>query len=226
MAEPPRIVRSADPAAEGGRLLAEALSGLAGAHATPRLAVPGGSAARALAVARDRLGRVWQRVRLTWVDERCVPFAHPESNRGSAYRAGILADAEPPASELPLFLDGETGVEAVARVEAALDAELEGAIDVLLLGMGEDGHVASLFPGHPLPPGARVAHVAHSPKPPPERITLTRTLLGRARTSVLVAAGEAKRGALERLRAGDPTLPAHGLPGLTVVTDLDLGAGS
>ncbi|NNL66442.1 MAG: 6-phosphogluconolactonase, partial [Myxococcales bacterium] len=92
---------------------------------------------------------------------------------------------------------------------------------------GEDGHVASLFPGRAVPRGASVAFVADSPKPPAERVTLTRALLESARTSVLVAAGEAKRAALERLLTGDPELPAQGLPGLVVVTDLELeGAGS
>ena len=64
------------------------------------------------------------------------------------------------------------------------------------------------------------------PKPPPERITLTRPVLATARHTVLLATGLCKRSALERLRAGDPSLPAHGLPGLTVVTELDLGPDS
>ena len=55
----------------------------------------------------------------------------------------------------------------------------------------------------------------------PQRITLTRSMLDTARSAILVAAGEAKRAAVERLLAGDPALPAQGLPGLTVVTDLD-----
>ncbi len=188
-----------------------------------RLAIPGGSALAALHGTRARLGAAWRRVRLTWVDERCVPFASPESNRGSAYRAGILDAAQPPEAELPLHLDGESGAQAVARVEAALVARFENALDVVLLGLGEDGHVASLFPGAPAPAGARVAYLGASPKPPPRRVTLTRSILETVRASVVVATGEAKRDALERLLAGDPTLPAHGLPGLVLVTDLALG---
>ena len=106
-------------------------------------------------------------------------------------------------------------------MESALTEIFDGAVDVLLLGMGEDGHVASLFPGWSAPPGARVAFVAASPKPPPRRVTLTRSMLVNARCAILVATGEAKRSALDRLLAGDPALPAQGLPGLTVVTDLD-----
>jgi 6-phosphogluconolactonase len=223
MAERPRVCSSPDPVAEGGRLLAEALRALEPTQGSPRLAVPGGSAARALGPARAQLGAAWHCVRLTWVDERCVPFANPESNRGSAYRAGILDPAHPPASELSLFLDGESGAQAVARVDSALDAGFDGGLDVLLLGMGEDGHVASLFPGQVTPAGARVAFVEAGAKPPPRRITLTRATLESARTTVLFAVGEAKRAVLGRLVAGDPALPAHGLPGLVVVTDLELG---
>jgi 6-phosphogluconolactonase len=219
VAEAVRIVRSDAPAIAASELLVEAISGLPKA---PRLAIPGGSAAAAIGPARERLGRAWADVCLTWVDERCVPFSDAGSNRGSAYRTGALDAGWPPALELPLFRDGETGDQAVARVECALDAAFDGALDVLLLGMGEDGHVASLFPGRQ-PHGGRVCHVTASPKPPPERITLTRSFLGTACAAVLVAAGEPKRAALTRLVRGDPSLPAHGLRALTLVTDLDLG---
>ena len=67
-----------------------------------------------------------------------------------------------------------------------------------------------------------VAHVADSPKPPADRVTLTRRALDTARFVILVAIGESKRDALKRLVSGDETLPAHGLKGLVVVTDLEL----
>ena len=222
MDEAPRVLRAADPVAAAGSRLADAVLAADRAGGAARLAIPGGSALPALGVARTQLGTIWPRLCLTWVDERCVPVAHAESNRGAAYRAGWLGARRAPGQELPLFLDGERGEDAVARVEAGLAEIFDGALDVLLLGMGEDGHVASLFPGWSAPPGARVALVASSPKPPPERITLTRPILDTARCTIVLAVGEGKRPALERLLAGDPTLPAHGLPGLTVVTDLDL----
>jgi 6-phosphogluconolactonase/glucosamine-6-phosphate isomerase/deaminase len=65
-------------------------------------------------------------------------------------------------------------------------------------------------------------HVPDSPKPPADRITLTRRALETAKTSLLVAIGEPKREALTRLIGGDASLPAWGLPGLVIVTDLDL----
>jgi 6-phosphogluconolactonase len=220
--EAPRLVRATDPLEVAAGLLADAVGELDRVRGAARLAIPGGSVLAALGPARKRLGKAWARVLLTWVDERCVPFAHAESNRGAAYRAGYLDASHAPARELPLFLDGERGEDAVARVESGLTEIFDGALDVLLLGMGEDGHVASLFPGWSAPAGARAAFVASSSKPPPRRVTLTRSMLATARCSILVAAGEPKRAALVQLLGGDPGLPAQGLPDLTVVTDLDL----
>lgn len=226
MADRVSWIRDPDPAARAGELIARHLLEIAGEREHPRLAIPGGSALAALSTARR--DAPWDRVYLTWVDERCVALDSADSNRGDADRAGLLANPAP-ARSLPLFLDHEQGNEAVARVESELDAHFDGALDVVLLGMGEDGHVASLFPGSgwtAVAQGARAAYVTNSPKPPPERITLTRAMLVTARYCVLLAAGPGKRAALERLRDGDPALPATGLPGLTVVTDLDLESGA
>jgi len=212
-----RVVRSDRPIESAASLIADALV----AAPSARLAIAGGSAVKALAPARALVApAVWSSVRLTWVDERCVPLASPDSNRGAAYASGPLGVA----LELPLVLDGEAPSASVARVEQALRASFDAALDVTLLGMGEDGHIASLFPGHAPPPDEALAwHVADSPKPPKDRITLTRRVLATARASILLAAGEGKRAALERLVRGDAALPAHGLPGLVIVTDLALG---
>ena len=216
-----RFVTAADPAGPAAELLVQLLAEADRQLGRARLAVAGGSVAGLLgAVRRGLPAGVWGRLALTWVDERCVPLADPQSNRGAAYREGHLDPAEPPALELPLYLDGETPPEACARVAAALRGPFQGALDVLLLGMGEDGHIASLFPGRPFertgsPP---VFAVPDSPKPPPRRITLALSMLATAESAVLVASGPGKRAALERLAQGDPALPASGLGGLTVMT--------
>lgn len=228
------IVVSPDPVAHAAGWLVERIRLLAtrSAKAEIRLAIPGGSALAAVARAAPELGDVWRRVALTWVDERCVPMASPESNRGEAIRQGVapLASGLPasaarsvsPARVLPLFEDGEMPEAALARVERRYVDEFVGGLDVVVLGMGDDGHVASLFPGRPERSPDFVAFVADSPKPPAHRITLTRRALASAAHTLLFATGEGKRSALQRLRAGDPALAASGLPGLVVVTDLQL----
>ncbi len=220
--EPPTVVRSAEPVAEAAAQVARALERMSGT--SPRLAVSGGSALPALGVLRARLPReLWGELRLTWVDERCVATDNEHSNRGLALRAGHLDPRHPPLRELPLFLDGETQEQACRRVVTDLKPWFGDQLDVLLFGMGEDGHIASLFPGRPeLFARDRVLPVTNSPKPPPERITLALPLLATAREAVLLAAGETKRGALERLIRRDPTLPASALTRLTIVTDLAL----
>lgn len=216
------FLRAADPAAAAAELLITLLERCDDRRGAARLAVAGGSAAGALGRLRRGLRPgVWGRVLLTWVDERCVPFADPQSNRGAAYGDGHLDPADPPGLELPLYLDGETPPEACARVAARLGGAFQGGLDVLLLGMGEDGHIASLFPGRPFgrTGGPPVFAVPDSPKPPCRRITLSLSLLAAAPDAVLVAAGAGKRAALARLAAGDPDLPGSALQGLKVISD-------
>ena len=219
----PLAVRSDEPAEEAAARVAKALR-LVGAR-SPRLGVAGGSAMAALGPLRRLLGAErWSQVRLVWVDERCVSADDASSNRGAAVREGHLDPRQPPAVELALFLDGESPSQACQRVGDALRGRFACKLDVLLLGMGEDGHIASLFPGRPeLAAREPVVAILDSPKPPPQRITLTLSILCTARAAVLLATGEAKRDALERLVRRDPSLPASALHKLTIVTDQDLG---
>jgi len=215
------LVVDRDPIERAAALLGDRLRALAMRPAEIRLAIPGGSALAAALRAWPAVAEIVPRIALTWVDERCVAAGDPASNRGEALRRGLLSAARP-ARVLPLFEDGETPEAAVKRVTRRYVEEFEQALDVVLLGMGEDGHVASLFPDHDVPAAGFIAAVADAPKPPARRMTLTRAALASATHTVLVATGEAKRPALERLLAGDPRLPATGLPDLVVVTDLEL----
>jgi 6-phosphogluconolactonase len=225
MAERATVVCAGDAVARAAEILVAALRAADGASGGARLAIPGGSALAVVGPARAQLGPAWGRIRLTWVDERVVPFADARSNRGLAFRSAALDALDPPAVLLPLLTDGEPAHCAVARVDAALAAQFGGALDVALLGMGEDGHIASLFGGAADGSRARVVFVP-ARAGGSARLSLTRAMLATATRTVLVATGEAKRAALERVVAGDPALPASGLPGLVVVTNLDLRGGS
>jgi 6-phosphogluconolactonase len=165
-----------------------------------RCALTGGSAARVLypLLARARLD--WTRVELFYGDERCVPPDHPDSNHRQALEAlgGTGATFHP--------VDGTAPPDAAAR---AYEADLPG-LDVVHLGVGPDGHVCSLFPGHPLlaEPSRRVAALLDAPKPPPARVTLTLPALREARSLWFLVLGEAKQEAVRQaLRSPDSRLP-------------------
>ncbi|MFY1693748.1 6-phosphogluconolactonase [Plantactinospora sp. WMMB782] len=171
--------------------------------------------------ARDAVD--WSRVDVWWGDERFLPAGDPERNETQAREA--LLDALPqlrvhamPASDGP---DGADPVAAAARYAAELVAAgPAGAalphFDVLMLGVGEDGHVASLFPGHPVADGnGPVSAVRDSPKPPPVRITLTRDAISTAEEVWLIASGSGKAEAVGMALGGGPVrVPAAEVAGI------------
>lgn len=215
----PELIVHADPVARAVELVVAHLRPLA--H--PRLAVPGGSAAAAVGPIREALGARWERLLLTYTDERCVPMDSSDSIRGELYRQGALLESHAPSYELPLYLDGERPHVAAMRASLPFRRRFEEGLDVVLLGLGPDGHVASLFPGHPDPgAGTFIAHVEDSPKPPALRVTLTRHALLRSSRCVVLAFGASKRAALSAAIRGEAGLPTNGLPGLVFVTDQEL----
>jgi 6-phosphogluconolactonase len=151
----------------------------------------------------------WSHVDLFWGDERFLPSGDPDRNETQA-RAALL-DALPldPARVHPMpasdGLDGDNAEAAAARYAS----EVRLPFDVLMLGVGEDGHVASLFPGHPvLTETGTTAAVHNSPKPPPTRITLTMPTIQEADEVWLIAAGPDKTDAVGAALNGDTSKPA------------------
>lgn len=218
------IVKTEDPVGRAAQYAADRLREAIALRNCARFAISGGSSAKVTGLVREKLGaEAWGRVRLTWIDERCVPFADPDSNRGQAYRAGFLSEEEKPLQEVPLWLDDETPKQAIARVEKAIGDDFEDGLDVVFYGLGEDGHIASIFPGKPATyQRGTIALVPDSPKPPAQRMTLLLELLRTAAHAFLVVSGESKREALQRVVSGDTSMPANILPELTIVTDLEL----
>lgn len=186
-----------------------------------RLAIPGGSVVSLLAQGAAEHELDTARWEIFWTDERCVPQDDPQSNFHAA-QAEWFGPLGVPRHRLHPA-NGALGPEAAANAYAAdlarvfgADAEPWPRLDLVLLGIGEDGHVASLFPGDPALEEARcwVVPVFHAPKPPSERISLSLPVLNHARHLLVVAAGEGKANALSRVWAPDATaapLPAQRL---------------
>ena len=142
---------------------------------------------------------MWGRVSILFGDERCVPPNHPDSNYRMA-RAALL-DRVAPATvyRMPAELGPEEGAALYAHVVAAVSP-----LDVVVLGIGEDGHTASLFPGHPaLKAQGLTAGIRDSPKPPPQRVTLTLNALQTARKVLILATGAGKAGAVAKAKRGE-----------------------
>jgi 6-phosphogluconolactonase len=141
----------------------------------------------------------WGRVAVLFGDERCVPPNHPDSNYRMAKES--LLDRVAPATvyRMPAELGPEEGAEAYAEVVGDV-----APLDFVLLGVGEDGHIASLFPGHPiLEATGLTAAIRDSPKPPPERVTLTLEVIRDARQVLILATGEGKADAVALARRGE-----------------------
>jgi 6-phosphogluconolactonase len=201
------VVRLPDPEAvarAAAERIALAVSAAAASHIShlAHVALAGGSTPMH---AYEVLGPMlddWSAVHLWYSDERCVPPDHPDSNHGQA--AARLQASGAHWHRMP----GELGPDQGA---AQYSAELDGTIlDLTLLGMGPDGHTASLFPDHKLLAAGGVAIGVHdSPKPPPERITLTLDKINESHGIMLMVTGAEKAEALARVLAGpDRATPA------------------
>ncbi|MBE7552202.1 MAG: 6-phosphogluconolactonase [Anaerolineales bacterium] len=216
-------------AAHAAQLSAEAIA----ARGRFTVALSGGSLPQVLGPALVKQATDWSAWHVFWADERCVPLTHSDSNYFLAQQ--YLFDHVPippgqihapdtsldPAQTAAAY---ETVLTQVLTIQPSIpqpdDPLLQPSnlptpalpqFDLILLGMGEDGHTASLFPGHPLLQETErwVVPIFDSPKPPPQRITLTLPVLNNARQVAFVAAGDGKAAILPQVFAAGSTLPAH-----------------
>lgn len=159
--------------------------------------------------ARDSID--WSRVHIWWSDERWLPSGDPERNETKA-RAELLDDLDIPAGNIHATPASDSGLsldEAAASYLADLKASApEGEelprFDITFLGVGPDGHTASLFPGRSevLERELLILAVRDSPKPPPERLTMTRPAINSSQRVWIVMAGEEKASVLGLALAG------------------------
>jgi 6-phosphogluconolactonase len=173
---------------------------------------------KAVAESPARTAIDWGRVEFWWGDERFLPEGDPERNDTQAWDALLSHVEVDKALVHPMPADTGQGAEAAAAAYAETLAAAAGpddgdgvpAFDVLMLGVGPDGHVASLFPENP----ARVVvdsstvAVFDSPKPPPIRVSLTFPALANSRETWFVVSGEDKADAVADAIAGKGDLPA------------------
>jgi 6-phosphogluconolactonase len=185
------LATAEDVAADAAADIAQALR--AGARS---LVLAGGNTPKRCYELLSELDVEWGRVSVLFGDERCVPPLDPESNYRMAKET--LIDRVSPANvyRIPAELGPDEGADVYAEV-----VEFVAPFDLVVLGVGEDGHTASLFPGHPaLSADGLTVGIHDAPKPPPERVSLTLGALRDARRVIILATGAGKADAVARAR--------------------------
>jgi 6-phosphogluconolactonase len=155
----------------------------------------------------SRANAAWAGWQIYFGDERCLPADHEDRNSKAAALAWL--DLVPIPTENVHPIPAELGAEAAA---AAYGPLVQAALpfDLVILGMGEDGHTASLFPGREQTGTEPVLAVHGAPKPPPDRVSLSASALSNAREILTLVTGAGKREAVAAWRAGEP-LPVAGV---------------
>jgi 6-phosphogluconolactonase len=215
------VVDGAEVAAErAAHLIAEAVA--AGGH----VALSGGSSPRPAYERLTVLQSDWSRVQLWWADERCVT---PDDGRSNyrMIREALLDGLSRPPDVVHRIRGERPPEEAAADYDTALDGV---TLTLALLGIGPDGHTASLFPNAPaLGETERRAVAAEAGLEPfVRRVTITPPVLGAAETVVYLVTGESKAGVVERAFAQPPSpeTPASTIRGLRTIAVLDRAAAS
>lgn len=197
--------------------LAERVAAVQAEGRTPHVVLTGGTIAIETYERLDADAADWQDVVFWFGDERFVPTGHPDRNDQQAREAFLDRLAVPDAHVRSMPAHGCADPMAVAADAYGASLPTE-PFDVVLLGVGPDGHVASLFPGFDQVHETErpCVEVFGSPKPPPERITLTYGALNRTRATWFLVSGDGKADAVARALADDGSLdetPARGAHG-------------
>lgn len=174
------------------------------------LALSGGSTPkvyhRALVARSDELD--WSRIHILWSDERAVPPDHEHSNYRMAKETLLERVPLPDQNVHRIEADDGDHVRAAKAYETVLQQTSEGVVDIVLLGMGDDGHTASLFPGRePEETGLVLAASAPAESPIEHRITFSYEAIARARNVITLISGGKKAARLHEVLLGEGDLP-------------------
>ncbi|MGD2112341.1 MAG: 6-phosphogluconolactonase [Gammaproteobacteria bacterium] len=188
-------------------------------HGVFRLVLAGGRTPQAVYRHISDAATDWSRWEIYFGDERCLPAADPGRNSVMALHNWLGRVAIPSGNIHPIRV--ELGPAAAAREYSALVARAL-PFDMVLLGMGEDGHTASLFPGHRHDEAELVHAVLDAPKAPAERVSLGLAALNAAQEVLVLITGSDKSGAVQRWQAGEdlPVTRIHGHNGADVYIDV------
>lgn len=185
----PVIVDSTELAQTGADWIAGRARAAVASRGRFDVALAGGSTPRPIYEALAGLDLPWRQLHIFFSDERCVPLTHPDSNYRMA-RLALFGQVPIPAANIHPMTCTPGPYTAAARYAALLPTPL----DLIVLGMGEDLHTASLFPGvdWSKPVGVAVVAIENAPKPPAERLTLTPDAIQAARELLVVVTGAGK----------------------------------
>ena len=210
LADPPSLARH----------VAEWMTDLAlAAPGVFRVSLSGGSTPKALyerLASRPFVERFpWERVHWYWGDERFVPYDHPDSNFRMTREAMLSKAPIPPENIHPVPTDGDPDA-AAARYQQTLQSAYGAAVldparplfDITLLGLGPDGHTASLLPGEPVLEERRLWVAAVSHGRPEVRITMTYPAIESSRQTAFLVAGQEKAAIMQTIRGGESQVPA------------------
>ena len=179
-------------------------------HGVFHVVLAGGSTPRQLYAALARQPHDWARWQVWLGDERCLPVDDPERN--SVMVQSSLMEATNIPHHQCHAIPAESGPHAAAEDYGRQLKDI-GPFDLVLLGLGEDGHTASLFPGQDwgsAPDAASTLPIFDAPKPPPNRVSLSARRLSDAHQVLFLVSGAGKRGAVARWRSGE-AIPASAI---------------
>jgi 6-phosphogluconolactonase len=222
-----RWIAVADAAAlrrEAYRRIVEAADRAIKQHGRFRFVLAGGNTPRGVYRMLRGANTDWSRWQIYFGDERCLPADDPERNSRSADDTWLDHVAIP--KDNVHAIPAELGADAAALAYARTLEDLDN-FDLVLLGLGEDGHTASLFPGHDCGIAADapdVLPVFGAPKPPAQRVSLSTARLSRSSEVLFLIEGESKRNAVTRWHAGEQ-LPATAIrptAGVDVLVEISL----